>query len=162
MRAPVLVRLAAAVVVATVSAACVPAPVGRITSTPEASAATSNLPVAGSSSTGVGPTGAPSFVRPSPMPSATFLVYEVAAGDSLTSIARLFGTTARSIAYWNRAHYPSLDPESSTYEPNRIETGWTLQLIPTEVVDEDELPDPTPTPTPPPSSPPPEASSGPS
>jgi hypothetical protein len=58
----------------------------------------------------------------------------------------LYGTTARSIAYWNRARYPSLDPDSSAYEPNRIEVGWILQLIPTEVVDEDELPDPTPSP----------------
>jgi hypothetical protein len=103
-----------------------------------------------------GPTTSPSFIRPTPNPSPTFLVYEVQAGDTLTSIARLFGTTARSIAYWNRTRYPSLDPDSSTYEPNRIEVGWTLQLIPTEVVDEDELPDPTPTPD----SPAPAAGSG--
>jgi hypothetical protein len=104
----------------------------------------------------------PSFIRPTPNPSPTFLVYEVQAGDSLTSIARLFGTTARSIAYWNRARYPSLDPDSSTYEPDLIEVGWTLQLIPTAVVDEDELPDPTPTPTPAPTlaSPEPDASAG--
>jgi hypothetical protein len=104
----------------------------------------------------------PSFIRPTPNPSPTFLVYEVQAGDSLTSIARLFGTTARSIAYWNRARYPSLDPDSSAYEPDRIEVGWILQLIPTAVVDEDELPDPTPTPTPTPGSSAPDASAGPS
>jgi hypothetical protein len=102
----------------------------------------------------------PSFIRPTPNPSPTFLVYEVQPGDSLTSIARLFGTTARSIAYWNRARYPSLDPDSSTYEPDRIEAGWTLQLIPTAVVDEDELPDPTPTPSPTAGSPAPNASAG--
>ena len=66
----------------------------------------------------------------------------------MTSIARLYGTTARSIAYWNRDRYPSLDPDSTTYEPNRIEVGWMLRLTPTEVVDEDELPEPTPSPTP--------------
>jgi hypothetical protein len=104
----------------------------------------------------------PSFIRPTPNPSPTFLVYEVQAGDSLMSIARLFGTTARSIAYWNRARYPSLDPDSSAYEPDRIEVGWILQLIPTAVVDEDELPDPTPTPTPTPGSAAPDASAGPS
>jgi hypothetical protein len=93
----------------------------------------------------------PSFVRPTPNPSPTFLVHVVSAGESLTTIARLFGTTARSIAYWNRDRYPSLDPDSTAYDPNRIVVGWTLRLIPTEVVDEDELPDPTPTPAPEPS-----------
>lgn len=102
---------------------------------------------ASSAASPVGPSLAPSFERPTPNPSPTFLVYEVRAGDSLTSIARLFGTTARSIAYWNRDRYPSLDPDSADYEPNRIEAGWTLRIIPTEVVDEDELPDSAPTPT---------------
>jgi spore germination protein YaaH len=94
------------------------------------------------------PSGSPAFVRPTPRPSPTFLVYEVRAGDTLTSIARQFGTTARSIAYWNRARYPSLDPDSATYEPGLIKVGWLLLVIPTAVVDEEELPDPTPTPTP--------------
>jgi len=123
---------------------CVPAGAGPSTPAPEEPSPTSSA------------SASPSFIRPTPNPSPTFLVYEVEAGDSLTSIARLFGTTARSIAYWNRTRYPSLDPDSSTYEPNRIEVGWTLQLIPTEVVDEDELPDPTPTPD----SPAPAAASG--
>jgi hypothetical protein len=65
----------------------------------------------------------------------------------LTSIARQFGTTARSIAYWNRARYPSLDPDSATYEPGLIRVGWLLLLIPTAVVDEEELSDPAPTPS---------------
>lgn len=94
------------------------------------------------------PSGPPSFVRPTPNPSPTFLVHEVKAGETLTSIARLYGTTARSVAYWNRDQYPSLDPDSSTYEPDRIVVGWTLRLIPTEVVDEDELPERTATPSP--------------
>jgi spore germination protein YaaH len=82
------------------------------------------------------------------LPSPTFLVYEVRAGDTLHSIARQFGTTARSIAYWNRTTYPSLDPDSPTYEPGLIKVGWTLHLIPTAVVDEDELPEVTPGPDP--------------
>lgn len=89
----------------------------------------------------------PSFVRPTPNPSPTFLAYEVRQGDTLTSIAREFGTTARSIAYWNRDTYPSLDPDSASYEPDRIRVGWVLLLIPTAVVDEDELLDATPAPT---------------
>lgn len=149
MRLQRLVRPLLAAVLAIVLAACVPAPAGRVqltagttgpTSTPGGSDLPATTPATG------GPTTSPSFVRPTPIPGPTFLVYEVQPNDTLTSIARLFGTTARSIAYWNRARYPSLDPDSSTYEPNRIEAGWTLQLIPTAVVDEDELPDPTPTP----------------
>ncbi len=88
----------------------------------------------------------PSFIRPPPNPSPTFLVHVVKTGETLTSIARLFGTTPRSIAYWNRARYPSLDPDSPAYEPDRIEVGWSLQLIPTAVFDEEELLDATPTP----------------
>jgi LysM domain len=101
------------------------------------------------------PSGQPSFVRPTPNPSPTFLVHEVEAGESLTSIARAYGTTARSIAYWNRDRYPSLDPDSDAYSPDRIVVGWTLRLIPTAVVDEDELPERTlaPTPASPPASP---------
>ena len=89
----------------------------------------------------------PSFVRPTPNPSPTFLAYEVRQGDTLTSIAREFGTTARSIAYWNRDLYPSLDPDSVSYEPDRIRVGWVLRLIPTAVFDEDELLEVTPAPT---------------
>jgi LysM domain len=141
MRTRQLVRPGLAAVIATALAACVPTPTSRVTPTADGPGASPAPPAATPSASP-----SPSFVRPSPNPSPTFLIYEVQRGDTLTSIARLFGTTARSIAYWNRARYPSLDPDSSTYEPNRIVSGWTLQLIPTAVVDEDELPDPTPTP----------------
>jgi hypothetical protein len=123
-------------------AGCVPSLVGRSAAPPpsvNASATATATP---------DPAATPSFVRPTPNPSPTFLVYVVQAGDSLTSVARQFGTTARSIAYWNRAQYPSLDPDSETYQPDRIKVGWTLLLIPAAVVDEDELPDPTPSPDP--------------
>ena len=87
-------------------------------------------------------------------------MYEVKPGDSLTSIAREFGTTARSLAYWNRDQYPSLNPDAPTYDPDAIKVGWTLRLIPTAIVDEDELPEPTPSPTP--SATPPEPAPSPS
>ncbi len=61
-------------------------------------------------------------------------------GDSLDKIAKQFGTTGRSIAYWNRATYPSLDPESGSYRPNDIKVGWTLVLIPNKEVDPENLP----------------------
>ena len=161
-----LVGLLVDLLVAIAVAACVPTPSNQTppagggtaqppgTTTAAPVASTTGSPASGSSAT-------PSFVRPTPNPSPTSLVYEVQAGDSLLSIARLFGTTGRSIAYWNRERYPSLDPESATYEPDRIRIGWTLLLLPTEVVAEDELPDPTPTPTPP-ASPEAAASSSPS
>ena len=97
---------------------------------------------------------AATFARPTPSPGATFLTYKVQPGDSLTSIAAKFHTTGRSIAWWNRGTYPTLDPESPGYKPNRIELGWVLTLLPGEVVDEDNPPTPSPapaTPTPLPS-----------
>jgi hypothetical protein len=100
------------------------------------------------------PTPRPSFVPPTPTPVPTFLVYTVASGDSLNTIAHRFGTTARSIAFWNRATYPTLDPEAPGYKPGLLKVGWTLMVIPNAVFDEQDLPEPSdlvgpqPTPTP--------------
>lgn len=90
-----------------------------------------------------GPTPSPSFVRPTPTPLPTFLVYTVARGDSLGTIAKRFGTTARSVAFWNRDLYPTLDPEGATYRPNVLQVGWTLRIIPNAVFDEQTLPEPS-------------------
>ncbi|MBA2718980.1 MAG: LysM peptidoglycan-binding domain-containing protein [Chloroflexi bacterium] len=87
-----------------------------------------------------GPTPRPSFVPPTPTPAPTFTVYSVASGDNLNSIARKFGTSARSIAYWNRSTYPSLDPESAGYQPNLLKLGWTLFLVPNVILTDDEAP----------------------
>ena len=103
------------------------------------------------------PPPSPSFVRPTPTPLPTFLVYVVRRGDTLSSIADGFGTTAQSVAYWNRAMYPSLDPDSRRYDPNTIQVGWTLRLIPNAEVDPEDLP-PARTPPPPPASPTPSPS----
>jgi peptidoglycan/xylan/chitin deacetylase (PgdA/CDA1 family) len=96
---------------------------------------------------------APTFVRPTPSPEPTFMRYVVRAGDTLASIANRFATTPRSIAWWNRGAYPSLDPESQAYDPDRLEIGWTLVLLPGAEVDENNPPTPSPGPatTPPPS-----------
>jgi hypothetical protein len=88
----------------------------------------------------------PTFLRPTPSPEPTFVAYTVQVGDSLNSIATRYQTTARSIAWWNRGRYPSLDPESPAYKPNRIELGWVLVVLPGQVVD--ELNPPTPSPAP--------------
>jgi len=93
-----------------------------------------------------GPTPEPSFVRPTPTPGPTFTSYVVRVGDTLTSIARAYSTTGRSIAWWNRGAYPSLDPESPAYDPNHLDLGWVLVLLPGMVVDDANPPSPSPAP----------------
>jgi hypothetical protein len=138
------IRLAVVVALTLVALGCLPETVRR-TDPPAIGPATPSA-----APTPSGPTPVPSFVRPTPTPMPTFLSYTVVAGDSLTSIARRFRTTGRSIAFWNRATYPSLDPDSTTYSPNLIRLGWKLVLIPGVVADELALPSPSsiPTPTP--------------
>lgn len=106
-------------------------------------------PVGSAPLTTASPTpGLPTFVRPTPSPAATFTSYVVRQGDTLNSIAKQFDTTARSLAWWNRGAYPSLDPESEGYEPDRLEIGWTLMLIPGVQVDDANPPNPSPSPGP--------------
>ncbi len=141
--------------IATVSVGCLPAAErGAASGSPGASAGSgpaASTPTPAPS----GPTPRPSYVPPTPTPAPTFVVYTVAKGDSLNSIAKKFGTTARSIAFWNRATYPSLDPESSGYKPNLLQLGWTLLVVPHSTFDEQTLPEPSdligPSPTPAPS-----------
>ena len=124
---------------AAVVAGCLPAAVG-----PGGSAGGSALPgVETPSPSPSGPSPSPSFVRPTPTPMPTFMTYVVKKGDSLNTIAHRFGTKARSIAFWNRATYPSLDPDSSHYAPNSIQIGWTLVLIPGVIFDESSAPQPS-------------------
>jgi Tfp pilus assembly protein FimV len=130
--------------VAVLVGACVPEPANRATQPPAASGALAPTPIP----TPAGPTPTPSYVRPTPTPQPTFLIYNVVAGDSLGSIARRFKTSGRSIAYWNRASYPSLDPDSADYRPNYLKVGWVLLLIPNKEVDPENLPSGRPTPSP--------------
>jgi peptidoglycan/xylan/chitin deacetylase (PgdA/CDA1 family) len=123
-----------------IATACLPNALGPGGSTGSATPAPTRRPAPS------GPTPEPSFVPPTPTPMPTFRTYVVVRHDNLTSIARTFDTTARSIAYWNRATYPSLDPESEAYSPNRIEIGWSLAIMPGVVVDPQTLPDQTPLP----------------
>jgi hypothetical protein len=98
------------------------------------------------------PTPTPTPPPPTPTPGPTFKLHTVVRGDSLGSLARKYQTTARSIAYWNREQYPSLDPESADYQPNRLDRGWVLRVLPGEVYvpppDDGETGE-SPTPTPP-------------
>jgi len=106
-----------------------------------------------SPSTSLAPSASPSTVptapaTPTTLASPTPLAYVVVRGDTLTSIARRFSTDVRSISYWNRDRYPSLDPESPAYDPNSIAAGWALLVIPGTVLSDDDLPTPRPTTTP--------------
>jgi peptidoglycan/xylan/chitin deacetylase (PgdA/CDA1 family) len=89
---------------------------------------------------------APTFLRPTPSPMPSFAAYVVRSGDTLSSIAKQFRTTARSIAWWNRGAYPTLDPESEAYDPNHLEIGWVLMVLRDSVVDENNPPTPSPGP----------------
>ena len=102
----------------------------------------SNAPV--ESPPAVTPSPLPSFIRPTPTPLPTFATYVVRPGDSLSSIARTFATTPRSLAWWNRGTYPNLDPQSAAYDPNHVEPGWVLSLIPGVIVDDLHPPTPSP------------------
>jgi peptidoglycan/xylan/chitin deacetylase (PgdA/CDA1 family) len=134
----VLVALAAAIVL-----------IPGLLPAPFASPSPGSSPIAVASPSPTGspsPTPEPTFVRPTPTPEPTFRSYVVKAGESLNSIADLFRTTARSLAWWNRGTYPNLDPESADYDPNHIEPGWILVVIPGVVVDDANPPTPSPGP----------------
>ena len=97
-------------------------------------------------STPVGPSAAPTFSRPTPSPGPTFAIYTVKRGDTLNAIAKKYHTTARSISWWNRGTYPSLDPEAPGYDPGTIRVGWKLVVLPGVTVDENNPPTPSPAP----------------
>jgi len=97
-------------------------------------------------STPVGPSAAPTFSRPTPSPGPTFAMYTVKRGDTLNGIAKKYHTTARSISWWNRGTYPSLDPEAPGYDPGTIRVGWKLVILPGVTVEENNPPTPSPAP----------------
>ncbi len=127
-----------------VAVACSPGPIGTLrpsqsdtsSANPTLSADASNSPSAVAASTSPGPSASPSFVLPTPTPGPSAVIYVVARGDSLINIAKRYSTTARSIAYWNRAKYPSLDPDSPKYTPNHLEVGWKLTILPGVTLDD--------------------------
>jgi len=141
-----LVMLALAITVpALLLLACVPEPAFRRSA--GAAAGASGTPAVTSEPTPAGPSPTPSFYRPTPTPGPSFTTYKVKRGDTLSKIAKKFGTTALSVSYWNRVTYPSLDPESAKYRPDRLELGWDLVLLPHAEVDPEALPTLTPKPT---------------
>lgn len=69
------------------------------------------------------PTPGAATPSPSSAPSATpaATVYVVRSGDTLSSIARAWGTTVAQLQAWNADRYPSL-----MTQPNVLEPGWEL------------------------------------
>ncbi len=133
-RPRVVARWTAALCLVAAAVAGCAAPVGSTLAAPPASAPGVAQP---------SPSPAPGIdrpFRPTPGPAPTMTIYVVRAGDTLAALADRFGTTVESLSYWNRARYPSLDPESGAYAPNRIEAGWRLGYISNEVVDTGNLP----------------------
>ncbi|HEU0244862.1 MAG TPA: LysM domain-containing protein [Candidatus Limnocylindrales bacterium] len=104
---------------ALVTAGCLPASV-RPTAPPPPTPTPSPTPL---------PTPSPTPAPPTPTPAPTFELYKVRPGDTLTTIARRYKTDGRSIAYWNRDRYKSLNPESLRYAPDKIKVGWTLKIL---------------------------------
>jgi peptidoglycan/xylan/chitin deacetylase (PgdA/CDA1 family) len=98
----------------------------------------------------------PSSPSPTSRPSASqgFTLYTVQSGDTLSAIAREWGTTISQLQAWNAERYPTL-----ATDPNLLQAGWEL------IVSGDPSATPVPTPvmtprpvTPPPSTPPPSSS----
>jgi hypothetical protein len=116
----VLPALAGILVLAVVLGACLPASI-RPTPTPVPTPTPSPTP---------SPSPTPTPAPPTPTPGPTFLLHKVVRGDTLTSLARKYRTSGRSIAYWNRDQYPTLDPESAGYRPNYLPRGWVLRILP--------------------------------
>ncbi|HEX5239944.1 MAG TPA: polysaccharide deacetylase family protein [Candidatus Limnocylindrales bacterium] len=141
LRSPLVTLALAAVLLALATAALVPSLLSTPGSSPIAAASPS-----GRASPSPTPTPGLTLAYPTPSPEPTFLSYTVRVGDTLSSIARTYSTTARSLSWWNRGTYPSLDPESSGYDPNSIKPGWSLVLLPGTTVDENNPPSPSPAP----------------
>jgi hypothetical protein len=114
-----LAGLAAAIGLAITLAGCLPASV-RPTPTPAPTPSPTPTPM---------PTPTPTPGPPTPTPGPTFELVTVERGDTLTSLARRFKTDGRSIAYWNRETYSTLDPESAKYDPDSLKIGWVLQIL---------------------------------
>ena len=132
-RRPAALAIALAISLVSVGA-CVPQRAGSSptsTAPSEPAAAPTPTPVPS------GPTPSPSFIRPTPTPLPTFFAHVVKTGDTLEGIARAHRTTVASLAFWNRTRYPSLDPDAAAYDPDRIEVGWVLFLVPDAEIDED-------------------------
>jgi peptidoglycan/xylan/chitin deacetylase (PgdA/CDA1 family)/LysM repeat protein len=112
-------RTGAASVLCLVLAACsgeATPSAGPASTTPLASASASASP---SPSPSASPDATPA--TPGATPTPEHATYTVRGGDTLSSIARAWGTTVTQLQAWNADRYPSL-----VDEPNVLQAGWLL------------------------------------
>ena len=114
-------------------AACSTAP----SPSPSASWSASGQPSA--TATPFGTTSPTDTAAPAASPSPPGVTYAVQAGDTLSSIARAWGTTIQQLQSWNADRYPSL-----AADPNTLQAGWVLIVA----GDPATTPQPTVAPTP--------------
>ncbi|HLB37415.1 MAG TPA: polysaccharide deacetylase family protein [Gemmatimonadales bacterium] len=98
-------------------AACSTAP----SPSPSASWSASGQPSA--TATPFGTTSPTDTAAPTASPSPPGVTYAVQAGDTLSSIARAWGTTIQQLQSWNAERYPSL-----ASDPNALQAGWVLTV----------------------------------
>ena len=132
-------RLAAGVAVVLLTSACAPA----VSPSPSALATASRQPSSSASASASGSPVESESLAPSPSGPAGGTTYTVRSGDTLSSIARAWGTSVAQLQAWNANAYPSL-----LTDPNTLQAGWILIVA----GDPGTTPLPTlaPTPAPPP------------
>jgi peptidoglycan/xylan/chitin deacetylase (PgdA/CDA1 family)/LysM repeat protein len=108
-------RLTAWLAVIVVMTACAP----TASPTPSGPAAASELP--SPSAPASGSAGESPSVVPSVSDGGSGTTYTVRGGDTLSSIARAWGTTVAQLQAWNATSYPTL-----VTDPNTLEVGWIL------------------------------------
>jgi peptidoglycan/xylan/chitin deacetylase (PgdA/CDA1 family)/LysM repeat protein len=92
------------------------------------------------------PTASPQPSASDPLPaSASPTTMTVRQGDTLSSIARTWGTTVLQLVTWNAERYPSL-----LDDPNTLQAGWVLIVAGDPDATPVATPTHAPTPTPPP------------
>jgi LysM repeat protein len=89
--------------------------------TPSAPASASEVPSPSALPSAPGSAGEGLSTVPSASNGGSGTTYTVRGGDTLSSIARAWGTTVAQLQAWNGASYPSL-----VIDPNTLEVGWIL------------------------------------
>ena len=125
--APVFLVVVLSVAACTTAASPSPSVSGWATGPPSATA------------TPFGTTSPTDTVAPTASPTIAGASYVVQAGDTLSSIARNWGTTVQQLQSWNADRYPSLSDD-----PNTLQAGWVLIVS----GDPATTPQPTAAPTP--------------
>jgi peptidoglycan/xylan/chitin deacetylase (PgdA/CDA1 family)/LysM repeat protein len=112
-------RLAAGAAVMTLLTACA----SNVSPTPSAGGSASQQPSPIQTPFGTILPGEIESAAPSATDGLSRTTYTVRAGDTLSSIARAWGTTVQQLQAWNAGTYPSLGTD-----PNALEVGWILTV----------------------------------